>query len=134
MTNTFIETKHVPQLNRSQQVRCYPYQSMMKGVEEQTSARSSRRKRNKCGPVLSERLTMTRAASEGGILVGRYDERGLCIQRRNCGLLLTLGRLAERSKYPSLNQLFFRPWLSWRGWRGDRVEHLIWGKKLEERS
>ena len=65
---------------------------MMKGVEEQTSAGSSRRKRNKCGPVLSERLTMTRAVSEGGILVGRYDERGLFIQRRNCGLLLTLGR------------------------------------------
>ena len=60
---------------------------MMKGVEEQTSAGSSRRKRNKRGPVLSERLTMTRAASEGGILVGRYDERGLCIQRRKCGLL-----------------------------------------------
>ena len=92
MTNTFNETKHVPQLNRSQPVRCYPYQSMMKGMEEQTSARSSRRKRNKCGPVLSERLTMTRAVSEGGILVGRYDERGLFIQRRNCGLLLTLGR------------------------------------------
>ena len=51
---TFIKTKHVPLLNRSQQVRCYPYQSMMKGMEEQTSARSSRSKRNKCGPVLSE--------------------------------------------------------------------------------
>ena len=37
----------------------------MKGIEEQTSARSSRRKRNKCGPVLSERLTLTRAVSEG---------------------------------------------------------------------
>ena len=49
---------------------------MMKGMEEQTSARSSRRKRNKCGPVLSERLTITRAVSEGGILVGCYDERG----------------------------------------------------------
>ena len=62
---TFIKTKHVPLLNRSQQVRCYPYQSMMKGMEEQTSARSSRRKRNKCGPVLSEWLTITRAVSEG---------------------------------------------------------------------
>ena len=62
---TFIKTKHVPLLNRSQQVRCYPYQSMMKGMEEQTSARSSRRKRNKCGTVLSERLTITRAVSEG---------------------------------------------------------------------
>ena len=48
---------------------------MMKGMEEQTSAGSSMRKRNKCGPVLSERLTMTRAVSDGGILVG-YDERG----------------------------------------------------------
>ena len=55
----------MPQLNRSQQVRSYPYQSMMKGMEEQTSARSSRRKRNKCGPVLSEWLTITRAVSEG---------------------------------------------------------------------
>ena len=62
---TFIKTKHVPLLNRSQQVMCYPYQSMMKGMEEQTSARSSRRKRNKCGPVLSEWLTITRAVSEG---------------------------------------------------------------------
>ena len=37
----------------------------MKGMEEQTSARSSRSKRNKCGPVLSEWLTITRAVSEG---------------------------------------------------------------------
>ena len=46
---------------------------MMKGVEEQTSAGSSRRKRNKRGPVLSERLTITRAVSEGksGVSGGR---------------------------------------------------------------